>query len=366
MKHHIVTLGGAMYDIFLRNPGHIKIFKEDAEPYLGLPEGRKLPVEDIHYALGGGALNTSVSFHRQGHHVTPLFKVGRDALGAALLDLLTQEGIALQQPHYHPSLATGVSCIISLAGHDSTLFAYRGANTALSLDDIPANLWDKTTLLYCTSFSGAASTLLPLVVKKARPTVTCIALNPGEEQIEEYTETLIEAFPSLDVLILNRHEAQQLMRHLLSRHSRPEQYAYRGPIPLPGLLQHFITHAGISYTLNHFFQLVRHYGINYSMVTNGPHGVYVGTQENIFFYRHETTALTNTVGAGDACGSTFVAHIAAGWPVEEALIRAAINSSAVLHGKDATSGLLSQEALELAAKRILPSKVCCYTTDILQ
>ena len=59
----VLTIGGATQDIIIEYQEGSALRVEDINPpRLSWQEGSKIDVEKLHYATGGGATNTAVSF----------------------------------------------------------------------------------------------------------------------------------------------------------------------------------------------------------------------------------------------------------------------------------------------------------------
>ena len=84
------------------------------------------------------------------------------------------------------------------------------------------------------------------------------------------------------------------------------------------------------------------------VITDGPNGSYAsdGTKVVTVPNYPDPAPPVERTGAGDAFSSTFVAAIAAGEPLETALLWAPINSMNVVQHIGAQKGLLTKEALD--------------------
>jgi sugar/nucleoside kinase (ribokinase family) len=351
----ILTIGSATQDIFILYEGaeslHLRT-KKGSRSFLLLEAGVKIDVDTLHYATGGGATNTAVSFHRLGLHALPCFKIGAGKAGEFVLERLKQEGLDLSYVIISPTVDTALSFIIPTPEKNYTALCYRGSHTQLQPEEIPFEVLTSCDYLYVTSLSGSAAELLPLVARKAKEHKVQVAANPGTKQIVSDRPALYEALKYLDVLILNAHEARLLMDTLL------KQAAHFSPTPspkdtsLPSLLRSFMPYESTSLTLFDYFKEVVKRGPHIAVVTDGAHGVYVGTQEKIYFHPSIPTQVLTAVGAGDAFGSTFVGALALGKSLEEAIVYGVVNASSVITYLDAKTGLLDLSDLEQKAQAI--------------
>jgi len=76
------------------------------------------------------------------------------------------------------------------------------------------------------------------------------------------------------------------------------------------------------------------------IVTNGREGVYVARPQEILFHPVKSVPAQNTLGAGDAFGSSFVGTYYTGESIEDSIRAGIINSASVIAHADAKSGLL--------------------------
>ena len=106
------------------------------------------------------------------------------------------------------------------------------------------------------------------------------------------------------------------------------------------------------FNLLHFFKEVHARGPKTIVVTNGAEGVYVSSENTIYFHPSIPIKIVNTLGAGDAFGSTFVAGLALYKSVEMAIRCGIVNSLSVITHKDAKSGLLHKDELEYELSKL--------------
>jgi sugar/nucleoside kinase (ribokinase family) len=141
------------------------------------------------------------------------------------------------------------------------------------------------------------------------------------------------------------------MRAMMDRdtefHQKVLQTKSRTPnTSAPRLLQAPIAYQSILLDAHLFFQEMLARGPKIIVVTNGAEGVYVASNDGILFHPSLPTKVVNTLGAGDAFGSTFVANYLEGKSIKEAMLYGIINAASVLTFLDAKSGLLTKEELE--------------------
>lgn len=314
----VLTIGGATYDIFIEY-NNATTTEIDHHRFLLLHEGRKIDVESVSYYSGGGATNSAASFARLGFDTHTFFKIGTDFQGSFILDSLKKEQVTVHHV-VAPDVPTSSSFIIPMPSGDNTILVYRGANNCLTQQEIPADLISQQDQLYVTSLGGSSAALLPYIVGIAKKNGIPVAVNPGRSQITTGMKSLCDALPAIDILILNCYEASECMRAL-----RPKDY----------------------FDIPAFCRLMRLQGPKIVAVTDGANGVYVAHEDTLLFHPSLPPAsIVSTVGAGDAFGSCFVAQIALGKSIDDAMRAGILNSSSVLGHVGAKTGLLTQEEIE--------------------
>ena len=360
----IVSLGSALQDIYLIDhddltAAEVHSVREGKKTLFGnLNFGGKVDIDRMSFEVGGGGTNSAVSFARHGHDVTFLGNVGRDIAAQAIFACLDEEGIDSSYVQVLSRKHTGNSVILldSISG-ERTILTHRGASAEFSnlddavLDEIQPD-W-----LYITSLRGDLETLKRFI-KRAKKTKTAtsshaisadssapspdgssatpshitsanssvsspddpsvtracassagakIMFNPGVLELKQPKE-LLKILPSLDVLLLNRREAQMLV---------------------PGVM------------LEELLEKLARY-VKTVIITDGQMGAIATDGVDTYrFSVYEDFKVKDTTGAGDAFGSGFLAHLAAGKSFRQSLIFASANSSFVVTQLGAKRGILT-------------------------
>lgn len=343
----ILTIGSAMYDLFLEYASPISIAVDmngDAVNCILLEEGRKIELSAIIPATGGGATNTACSFSRLGFTATACAKIGDDEQGNYILEQLAQHNVDTNYITSTPDERTGCSFIIPAASGNKAVLVYRGASLRITMDDIPVADFDQFDQLYITSLSRNTSSLLPLICKAGKKSNIPIAVNPGSSQLTENVQTLIDALHAISILVLNCFESTLLMEQFGYTKSKKKKITRNKK--LPELLSAPITRGDIHFPLADYFREIHTRGPKIAVVTNGADGVYVSDGTTIYYHPSLPIEVRSTVGAGDAFSSTFVAQLLQKKSLENAIRAGIINSAAVLEHFGATTGLLDQQELD--------------------
>lgn len=321
-------------------------FSNEGKSFLMVEAGRKVPAQSITSHVGGGACNTAVSMARRGWDVTVLAKTGTGLNAEAVQDHLRDNGVATDRMIGQEGLSTGTSVMIASQDRNFSVFVQRGANETLTEADLPAEVFQGIDLVYVAPFSGASAECFPHLIARAMAAGALVAANPGIRQITARTAELVEALASLDLISINRVEAEALV---------PGFAPWAGHIdPLPAadappLLKRGLSFAGFEMGLLRFMAAVREAGPKWVLVTDGTDGAYLASPEGVFWRPALPVAAQGTAGAGDAYCSTLTAALAEGVAPDEAMLQAAMNAAGVVGVIDTTSGLMTRD--QLAARK---------------
>lgn len=343
----VLTIGSGMYDLFLEHEAAQTVtFEIDGSDvdFILLEEGKKIELAGVHAATGGGSTNAASTFAKLAIPVAVCCKLGNDNQAAFIIDALKKRKIDCSLIKQTAERATGSSYIIPSPTGNSALLVDRGANLTLSETDLPLNKLKEFSHLYITSLSKKTSKLLPIIAQHAHKAGLTIATNPGTSQLSDNVQTLLDALPFINILILNCFESSLLMEHVgftskNKKHPNPKKN-------MPPLLASLIMQGSTSFLLEDYFKEIHARGVKIAIITNGSDGIYASDGTTIYYHPSLPIDVVSTVGAGDAFASTFVAQQIKGKSIEDAIRAGIINSAAVLEHPDATAGLCSQSDLD--------------------
>jgi ribokinase len=244
---------------------------------------------------------------------------------------------------------------VLLSSHDRNagIFTFRGANTLLDASELRAEAF-AVDLVYVSSLSNESADAFPAIVKQAKAQGALVAANPRVRQLSSRGGAFVESLAHIDILAVNRSEADVLVPGLVARFGEGGKALAmkEGEVP-PRLAARGFTSGGLEVSLSAFFAALRELGPRYVVVTDGRDGAYVDTPDTLFYCPVLETQVAGTAGAGDAFNATFTTYVAAGRAPEDALRAAAINAASVVGHIDTQTGLLHREAIDgrLAAAR---------------
>lgn len=364
MKQKAVTVGSAVVDIIavVANQDIERLtLQNTAASFLLLEPGRKIEADSISIHTGGGAINTAVALARLGHATFPLVKIGRDLNASKVLETLSTEGLDASLVCRSETLATGVAVMISAHDRDASIFTFRGANTALTPADIPADAFTGAGLVYVSGLSNASADCFPGIIRAAKSAGAFVATNPGIRQLSSRREAFLGVIGALDLLTLNKVEAAALLPGLIAqadqndRPVHPPAPSFAPTVDLPPLLRSGIASDRADVTLSAFMTLLHALGPKYVAVTDGGKGAYVSGNGKLVYCPALPAEVAGTAGAGDAFASTLASGLAAGVDTADAMIAATINAASVVGYVDTQTGLLRAD--EIASRMAHARKI---------
>ncbi len=299
----VVCVGSALQDVFLQDRMFTAHHERDGE-FQEFRQGSKNQVEDITFAVGGGATNAAVTFARHGLATSVLGRIGEDHAGAAVTAALEADGVSTDLLLRSPRLRTGYSTVLLSPDGERTILTYRGASAHFGFTAAELR-GRRPTWLYVCSLGGDLETLA-VILDHARRHGIAVAANPGLGELRQRT-ALEPHLRELSMLSLNREEARMVFRG-----DDVDALAASAGAVVP-----------------------------VALITDGPNGAAAcvdGVVHRVGIYRD--VRVVDRTGAGDAFTSGFLASRLAGAAVPEALTWAGANATSVIQQVGAKAGIL--------------------------
>lgn len=304
----IVSLGSALQDVYLIDHDDLVPTSIGGEAIFGkVLVGSKVDIDRISYEVGGGGVNSAITFARHGHEVVFMGNIARDPAGAAVVRVLSREGVDDSYIQFLERRTTGTSVVLldSKSG-ERTILTCRGASEQFGNFEAADLELISPDWLYVTTLRGDLATLEKFF-KKAHELGVRAMFNPGVRELERAPD-LTKLLKYVDILNVNKSEAAQLV---------------------PGT-----TLTELLYRLQNYVDTV--------IITDGPMGGIAGNGEEIYrFGIYEDKKVRDATGAGDAFGSGFLAALADGKSFRRSLVFASANSTAVVSQLGANRGILT-------------------------
>ncbi|MBU1015248.1 carbohydrate kinase family protein [Patescibacteria group bacterium] len=310
----IITIGSATRDAFLKSEAFhvLQSTRSRTGKMLGVPLGSKLDLEQLEFSIGGGAVNTAVTFANQGLRVAPVAVIGEDLEGEAVGKFLKEQGVATPFLFRDKEGRTSLSLILSVGEKDRTILSFEGVKWHFTKFPFPFKELGKAKWLYVNHVGGRAAALLPKALAFAEERGVQVAWNPGRTQLNG-GKRIRPLLKYADVFLVNQEEASEI--------------------------------TGVPYQRrNEIFAVLDKWVKGIVVMTRGAAGVEVSDGKT----RWSSGVLplgkvTDRTGAGDAFGSGFVSSLVLHpGDIETALQTASANATGVLREWGTTKGLLEK------------------------
>jgi len=361
----VLTIGGAMADtiVTIASDRIEQMKMRNAESsFLLLEEGQKTEADQIASGCGGGAVNAAVAAARLGYPTATIVKLGPDDKAKMIRDRLSKEGVDLRWIVIDDAAPTGASVIISSHERNAAVFTYRGANTRLKAADFPVDAFEDRDLVYVANLSNESADCYPLIVERAKASGATLAVNPGVRQLTARYDDFWLSLRDIDILSINRSEAQALMPRLLQSFGEGgTPLAVRSGEPIPPLAKRGLRSGGYEMTIVKFLGSLIALGVGAVALTDGSNGAFLAKGQDLYYREALHVVAAATTGAGDAFSATFACYYADTKDVTRALSAAIINAASVVKFIDTQTGLLARPAIEREIDGVTASALYNWT-----
>lgn len=313
----VLSVGDVVIDAFIKlldkeeRVEHTK----DGDTWLAIPFGTKIPFDHVDVIPAvGNASNASVAFARLGLNSALAANVGSDQNGRDIIAALEKERVDTRFVHINPGYKSNYHYVLWYKDERTILIKHEEYDyhwPRFRIIDIPKWIYFSSISEHAMEYHDEIAAWL-----EAHPTVK-LAFQPGTFQIEAGTKRLKKIYELSEVLAVNREEAT------------------------------IISH-GDHHDLDDLFNKLHALGPKIVMISDGHAGAYAsdGAKRWKMPIYPDPKAPYDRTGAGDAFTSTFVAALAKGADVEDALLWAPINSMSVVQKVGAQAGLLTEKEVE--------------------
>jgi len=307
----VVCIGGATQDVFLS--GKALAGRRDVRTKAVVeqfPLGDKLTIDEVHYSTGGDASNAAVTFARQGLKSSFVGKIGHDVAGAEVLREFKREGVDASAVVIDSKKGTAYSTILVSPSGERVVLNYPGAAHDLKVKEID---WPslKADWFYVGSLHGNFD-LLKKILTHAKHNNIKVAYVPSKSELAK-PKKILKLLPDIHALLGNVQEMQALF--------------------------------GIQNVNELMLNTIG--ACHYIVMTDGPDGVYVSDSDKIYKAPvYKKVKVVDRLGAGDAFGSGFIAAIAQGKSIAEAVTLGSANATSVVQYYGAKTGILKAQRLK--------------------
>ncbi len=311
----LLTIGDCSIDLFMKVdsdfvadtvPG-----KNGGSPKICFFHGSKVPVDTFETSIAGNACNVSIGATKLGMKTAIYAELGDDPYGERIIRELGENGVITDYCIKNKGTPTNVHSII-VHGEERTIFSYHEKRNYKLYN------WSRPKWIFYSSLAkGFDEFQADLVNYIEKNSDIGIGFNPGTQQLREGVDALRNFLKVVDVLFVNKEEAQVL--------TEPKEQ-----------------------NLEKLHELLLELGPKVTVITLGEKGstAHDGTKMIRKGILKKDTKITDTTGAGDSYATGFIAALHHKKPLGTAMEWGAINSSHVIRKIGAIKGLLNKKQME--------------------
>ncbi len=310
-RFDLVCVGDTATDVYIAlDPARVRTRTEPQGQWLMVPFGAKVPFQKVlTVEAGGNAANVAVACARLELRTALASYLGADQLGREMLSALHGEGVDTSLVRLDRKAPTNQHFVLWLGDERTILVRHEDYDYQwphLRPSEVPAWLYLSSVGTHAHDYEEQIADWLD-----ENPSVN-LAFEPGTYQIEEGAKALERLYRRASLLLCNRDEAATIAG---------TEHDAEIDVLLSGLLD---------------------LGPRVVVVTDSVAGAYAaeGARRYQVPSYPDSQPVVDRTGAGDAFSATLLAYLVRGLPLEEALVRAPINSMSVVHAAGTQAGLL--------------------------
>lgn len=318
----VLCVGSAVMDVLVQS-SDFRVMKSHLVPGgVALAEvyGGKTEAQNISLQTGGAGTNVAVGLSRLGFVCATLARVGDDWMKDLVLNDLKSEGVDTSMVQIGKSEKTGVSVVLVAADGGRSIITYRGAAKDLNSAEIDWGKISSADWIQIAAMGGNIA-LVEDLVSFARKEKIPVGWNPGKGELSQ-KERMLRVLPKIDLLILNRMEAAQLVRHPYEE-------------------------------MKEMAQKISSFGVKKVVITDGKRGAGVMEAGRWISAPAFKTKSVDDTGAGDAFIAGMVAGILAAKEISVCLKMGLANGASEVTDLGAKTGLLRKNEMAKWLRRRL-------------
>jgi ribokinase len=311
--YDVISIGDTMQDVFLEMTDetvHMHTSHHPEQVQICFTYADKIPVHAKHDTIGGNSANAAIAFERLGFKTAIYTHVGGDAQGKRIIDEFKKNGVASDYVVTDHDLESNYNTVINLHG-ERTILIYH-VHRHFSLPKLDAAKW-----IYLSSMGEGFEKIFPDLIHYVKETGANLCYQPGTFQLKFGAEKSKELLKHTKIFLVNKEEAELYL--------------------------------GVPAT-NDFKKLldgIRELGPEIVMISDGTKGAYAtdGTQY-LYMGIIKDAPRNEATGAGDSFSSAFIAALAQGKSLAEALRWGQCEASSVIQQIGPQAGLLKTAQMQ--------------------
>lgn len=209
----VIVVGSAVMDVLVKSSG-LKVMKShQVAGGVAISEvyGGKSEAEEIILETGGAGTNVAVGLSRLGHLGCVISRVGDDWIKQRIFDQLSVEGVVTSEIQTDKKGRSGMSVVLIAGDGGRSILTYRGVSGNLKKEEIDWGHLGDMDWLHLSSVGGDMF-LVEDILSYCQKKGVRVSWNPGKKEIQ-HKEHLIKLLKNIELLVLNKMEASQLLTH---------------------------------------------------------------------------------------------------------------------------------------------------------
>lgn len=310
--HRLVVFGSARIDAFMELPEELadqycKLNTQDC--YIQLSYASKLPLNDVHFLVGGNGANVAVGNKRLGVDSTLVAELGSGPLADYAKRELENQ-INMNFVTQTEGIGQGFGAVIVYQGERTILSYY-----APDRPPFPKNL-EAAEWAYLTSVGEQFEAFYEDVYEWFTTHKSKLAFNPGGRQIRKGKDWLGRYLKLTDLLLVNREEAEEIVGMSKTKGKEKE-----------------------------LLDALNELGPRIPVVTDGREGSFAKDGGKYLRVGILPIDSIERTGAGDSYSTGCLSALIKGKKLKEALIWGTINAASVIGYIGPEDGLLREDQL---------------------
>jgi len=330
----VITIGSATMDVFIESDEANIVSvssKTKKSEFMSYPYGAKVEVTNFSSNVGGGGVNTAINFANLGFDTSAIFKIGNDVYSEGILRSFRGKNVDLSNIIQNPDESTGFSIILTSFQGDRTVLAHRGANANIKKSEINFEAVKNAKFLYIAPLNGESNKIFDKLMDFAEKNNVQTCFNAGSTSLKRGFDALKKVLATAEVVVMNKEEASMATHIQVRPDTKDEKFSEE------------IVHPDVK-------EMCKKLKLNNPqiiVITDGKYGAYAYDGKKFYCAPIFDGPVVSTLGAGDAFASTFCASLArTNFDIHKSLMRASVNSAAVVSKFGATEGLITFEEID--------------------
>lgn len=207
MAADFIVIGDVLMDYHLQVPPYSGVVRYAETEKIQLPFPTKIPLDSPIKAMSGGnAYNVSMALAKLGVDTQIYTEIGNDGAGEQILKDLQKLGVNTELVVQHQEQAGTNSAVILGAEGDRVIFTYHYPR------DYQLPNLSEAKYVYLTSVGEDDQKLFEAILRAKMHGNFQLMFSPGSKQLREEFREIAPAMAATDVLLLNKDEAQMLIK----------------------------------------------------------------------------------------------------------------------------------------------------------